>query len=83
MVWTATLHWRRWPCTGGKLSPSGKLCLLEPVHEDSVWFQERAADGIKVVSPVQLVLGLWHYRVRGPGVRAFPFTSTPGVSCRR
>lgn len=50
---------------GWKISPSGKLCLLEPVYDESVWFQEQTADGLPVVSSVQLVIDLWHYPVRG------------------
>lgn len=50
---------------GWEASPSGKLCLLEPSYAESVWFREREEDGIPVVGPVQLVVDLWHYPVRG------------------
>lgn len=48
-----------------EVSSSGKLCLLEPVDVESVWFQLQTIDGIPVVGPVQLVLDLWSYPVRG------------------
>lgn len=50
---------------GWEVSSSGNLCLLEPVHAESVWFQKRTVDGIPVVGPVQMVLDLWHHPVRG------------------
>lgn len=50
---------------GWEASSSGKLCLLEPAYAESVWFGVREEDGIPVVSPVQIVLDLWHYPVRG------------------
>lgn len=50
---------------GWETSPSGKLVLMEPAYDNSVWFQQQGLAGASVVSPVQLVLDLWHYAVRG------------------
>lgn len=50
---------------GWEPSPSGKLVLLEPSYANSVWVQQQAIGGVNVVSAIQLVLDLWHYRVRG------------------
>jgi len=50
---------------GWESSASGKLVLMEPVYGDSVWFQQRRLASADVVSPVQLVLDLWHYPIRG------------------
>lgn len=50
---------------GWEVSPSGKLCLMHPVYAESAWFQSRSMKGVPVVSPLQLVLDLWHYPVRG------------------
>jgi len=46
-------------------SGSGKLVLLRPHYAESVWFQVQEVRGLPVVSPVQLVIDLWHYPVRG------------------
>ncbi len=48
-----------------EVSPSGRLCLMHPAYVESVWFQSQSVQGARVVSPVQLVLDLWHYPVRG------------------
>ena len=50
---------------GWEPSSSGKLCLMHPTYAESVWFQSRSVQGTPVVSPLQLVLDLWHYPVRG------------------
>lgn len=50
---------------GWEASSSGKLCLMHPTYPESVWFQSRSVRGTPVVSPLQLVLDLWHYPVRG------------------
>jgi hypothetical protein len=50
---------------GWEVSPSGRLCLMHPAYAESVWFQARSVQGALVVSPLQLVLDLWHYPVRG------------------
>lgn len=50
---------------GWEVSASGRLCLMHPTYAESVWFQSRSVEGIPVVSPLQLVLDLWHYPVRG------------------
>jgi hypothetical protein len=51
---------RRW-----ESSPSGKVILMESAYVNSVWFQQQRFDKLSVVSPIQLVLDLWHYPVRG------------------
>lgn len=50
---------------GWEPSASGRLVFLTPAYRTSVWFQEQCIGGVNVVSPVQLVLDLWHYPVRG------------------
>ena len=50
---------------GWESSDSGKLVLLRPLYAESVWFRQGEAGGVPVVSPVQLVIDLWHYPVRG------------------
>lgn len=50
---------------GWEPSASGRLVLLTPAYRTSVWFQEQCIGDLNVVSPVQLVLDLWHYPVRG------------------
>lgn len=50
---------------GWEITPSGKLSLLAPLYDKSVWFKQNMVEGIPVVSPIQLVLDLWHYPVRG------------------
>lgn len=50
---------------GWGASASGRLVLLTPAYRTSVWFQEQCIGDVKVVGPVQLVLDLWHYPVRG------------------
>lgn len=50
---------------GWEISPSGKLCLVEPFYAESAWFDRQIVNGIPVVGLVQLVLDLWHYPVRG------------------
>lgn len=50
---------------GWEPSPAGKLVLMEPSYTESVWFQAQDLEDVSVVSPLQLVLDLWHYRVRG------------------
>ena len=44
---------------------SGKVVLLRPEYDDSIWSETRRIDGIPIVSDLQLVLDLWHYPVRG------------------
>jgi len=48
-----------------EITASGRLCLMHPIYAESVWFRSRSVEGVPVVSPVQLVLDLWHYPVRG------------------
>lgn len=48
-----------------EITPTGKLCLLDSLYAQSVWYQRRTVKGQPVVSTVQLVLDLWHYPVRG------------------
>lgn len=50
---------------GWEASPSGRLCLMHPVYTESVWSHSGSVEGVPVVSPLQLVLDLWHYPVRG------------------
>lgn len=50
---------------GWEISSSGRLCLLEPHYRESIWFDRHTVEGVPVVNPVQLVLDLWHYPVRG------------------
>jgi hypothetical protein len=50
---------------GWESSASGRLCIMHPIYAESVWFRARSVEGVTVVSPVQLVLDLWHYPVRG------------------
>ena len=44
---------------------SGRVVLLRPEYDDSLWPETRRIDGIPVVSDLQLVLDLWHYPMRG------------------
>lgn len=50
---------------GWEVAPNGKLCLLEPFYQDSVWLHKQVVEGVPVVSPVQLTIDLWDYPVRG------------------
>jgi hypothetical protein len=49
-----------WP-----VADDGRLVLLKPYYRDSVWHGRRTADGLPVVSDLQLVLDLWNYPLRG------------------
>lgn len=50
---------------GWKPEERGPLVLMVPHHRSSVWFGLRRADGLPVVSDLQLILDLWHYPLRG------------------
>ena len=50
---------------GWPVSPSGKLVLLKPYYKTSVWHDSSVVRSFPVVSPMQLILDLWHYPVRG------------------
>lgn len=43
----------------------GALVLMKPWYHDSVWTDVQTIQGLSVVSPLQLVLDLWRYPVRG------------------
>lgn len=51
---------QEWP-----VADDGRLVLLKPYYRDSVWHERRTADGLPVVSDLQLVLDLWNYPLRG------------------
>lgn len=51
---------REWPVVD-----DGRLVLLKPYYRDSVWHGRRTADGLPVVSDLQLVLDLYNYPLRG------------------
>ena len=51
---------QEWPA-----GDDGRLVLLKPYYRDSVWHGTRTADGLPVVSDLQLVLDLWNYPLRG------------------
>jgi hypothetical protein len=43
----------------------GKVVLLRPLYDDSIWTETQLRERLPVVSTLQLVLDLWHYPVRG------------------
>lgn len=49
-----------WP-----IADDGRLVLLKPYYRDSVWHGRRTANGLPVVSDLQLVLDLWRYPLCG------------------
>jgi hypothetical protein len=51
---------QEWP-----VADDGRLVLLKPYYRDSVWHGRRTADGLPLVSGLQLVLDLWNYPLRG------------------
>lgn len=46
-------------------SPSGKVVFLVPVYKQAVWQDVLTRHGFPIVHPVQLIVDLWHYPVRG------------------
>jgi hypothetical protein len=75
----------RYLATGLGWSPSeeGRLVLLRPYYRHSIWEGLLSANGIPLVSKLQLVLDLWHYPVRGRAeaevllAHAYPWLATP------
>lgn len=43
----------------------GRVVLMQPFHRTSAWHGVRDVGGLPVVSPLQLVLDLWHHPLRG------------------
>ena len=50
---------------GWEPTRTGRLYLMAPVYRESVWYQRQTVENQPVVNPLQLVLDLWHYPVRG------------------
>lgn len=50
---------------GWTAAEDGKLVLMKPYYRDSVWHGMQVADGLPVVSNLQLALDLWNYPLRG------------------
>lgn len=50
---------------GDRAGEDGRLVLMLPYYDTSVWMGLREVDDLPVVSSIQLVLDLWHYPVRG------------------
>ena len=50
---------------GWEPAEDGRLVLMKPYYRTAVWRDVRQAGGIPVVDPLQLVLDLWHYPLRG------------------
>lgn len=50
---------------GWNPSPAGRVVLMRPIYEESVWFGMIRTGGLPIVSALQLALDLWHYPVRG------------------
>lgn len=46
-------------------SPDGRVVLLRPYYKHALWDDVQERDGIRVVSPLQLIVDLWWYPVRG------------------
>lgn len=49
----------------GWVPGDGRLVLLRPLYDDSIWTETQLRERLPVVSSLQLVLDLWHYPVRG------------------
>ncbi|HET6232323.1 MAG TPA: type IV toxin-antitoxin system AbiEi family antitoxin [Longimicrobiaceae bacterium] len=43
----------------------GRVVLMKPYYKTSAWFGVQEADGMPIVSTLQLALDLWQYPVRG------------------
>lgn len=50
---------------GWEQGAGGRVTLMRPWYSSSVWLDSRNVRGIMVVNPLQLMLDLWHYPVRG------------------
>ena len=50
---------------GWQQGAGGRITLMRPWYTSSVWLDSRDVRGITVVNPLQLMLDLWHYPVRG------------------
>jgi hypothetical protein len=50
---------------GWEPSEDGRVVLMRPYYRTSVWHGLQTIDTLPVVSPLQLVLDLWHYPLRG------------------
>jgi hypothetical protein len=50
---------------GWEQGAGGRITLMRPWYTSSAWLDSRDVRGITVVHPLQLMLDLWHYPVRG------------------
>jgi hypothetical protein len=50
---------------GWEHGAGGRITLMRPWYADAVWMETREVRGVTVVNPLQLMLDLWHYPVRG------------------
>jgi hypothetical protein len=50
---------------GWEHGAGGRITLMRPWYADAVWMETREVRGVAVVNPLQLMLDLWHYPVRG------------------
>jgi len=44
---------------------AGRVVLMQPWYDDSLWTELQTTHGLPVVGTLQLILDLWHYPVRG------------------
>jgi hypothetical protein len=50
---------------GWSPDPAGRMVLMQPWYDHSVWTELQTVHRLPVVGTLQLVLDLWHYPVRG------------------
>ena len=46
-------------------NPEGALVLMVPYYRESLWRHTSTVRGVEVVSPLQLILDLWHHEHGG------------------